>query len=836
MKAGRELAPAEVLTLLITLLFFLGVILMSRMFRDVVKGHVALRKNAEALQAASLYARTLLETSLDPLVTINAEGKITDVNASTERITGLNRERLIGSDFADYFTEPELARAGYREAFASGQIRDYPLTLRHLSGAVAKVLYNASVYRNAQGEVLGVFAAARDITERIRVEEALRENEVRLAEYNQLLAGILEHTNMMAVLLDPRFNFVWVNRAYANTCRHEPSFFPGKNHFDLYPHAENQALFQDVVDTGEPLFIAAKPFEFPDQPERGVTYWDWSLIPVKKEDGEIRSLVFTLADVTDRARAEESLRLASLYSRTLLETSLDPLVTISAEGKITDVNAATERMTGLNRERLIGSDFADYCTEPELARTGYRKAFVDGQVSDYPLTVRHASGSLTEVLYNASVYRNEQGEVIGVFAAARDITERKKAEGLRLDLERKVRQMEKSDSLGRMAGAVAHLFNNLLGGVLGNLEIAMEELPSGSPVMENLSEAMQAGRRAAEVSGLMLAYLGQAPGKHEALDLSEQCRNSLPIVQSILPKGTDLDTDLCPAGPTVMANAHQVQQVINSLCANASEALGDGGGVIRMTVRTVSKEEIPSAHRFPLDWQPQDEQYACLEVRDAGCGIAEQDIEKLFDPFFTSKFTGRGLGLPVVLGILRTHRGVVTVESTLGQGSVFRAFFPVSVQNIPRQTAAASPDSEYRGHGTILLLEDEPVLRKMAKTMLTRFGFVVLEAKDGVEGVELFGQHRAEIRCVISDMTMPRMDGWETLVALRRLNAGIPVILASGYDRAQVMKGEHPEWPQAFLGKPYRSAELQEALRLVLEKGAVEEERPNALERGDVQP
>ena len=233
------------------------------------------------------YARSLIEASLDPLVTISPEGKITDVNEATVKVTGVPRDRLIGTDFSDYFTEPAKAREGYRQVFSQGFVTDYPLTIRRKDGGLTDVLYNASLYRDARGNVLGVFAAARDIT------------------------------------------------------------------------AQKQA-------------------------------------------------------------AE--------YARSLIEASLDPLVTISPEGKITDVNEATVKVTGLPRDRLIGTDFSDYFTEPAKARAGYQEVFLQGFVTDYPLTIRHKDGVLTDVLYNASLYRDARGNVLGVFAAARDVTARKRAE------------------------------------------------------------------------------------------------------------------------------------------------------------------------------------------------------------------------------------------------------------------------------------------------------------------------------------------------------------------------------------------------------------------------
>ena len=206
-------------------------------------------------------------------------------------------------------------------------------------------------------------------------------------------------------------------------------------------------------------------------------------------------------------------------------------------------------------------------------------------------------------------------------------------------------------------------------------------------------------------------------------------------------------------------------------------------------------------------------------MADSGSGIADKDIEKIFDPFFSSKDAGRGLGLSVVLGIVRAHGGGVTVKSEPGRGSAFRVFLPVSAAKVLRQPDQAEQSPEIDRGGTVLLVEDEPMVRKVVQAALESLGFAVLLAKDGVEAVEVFRQHQDEVRCVLCDLTMPRMNGWETLAALRKLAPGLPVILASGYDTAHVMAGDHPELPQAFLSKPYRLQGLRDAIGRALVHG-----------------
>ncbi|MFT5700077.1 MAG: two-component system cell cycle sensor histidine kinase/response regulator CckA [Desulforhopalus sp.] len=399
-----------------------------------------------------------------------------------------------------------------------------------------------------------------------------------------------------------------------------------------------------------------------------------------------------------------------------------------------------------------------------------------------------------------------------------DITDRKQAEEIRLDFDRQFLQLQKSESLGRMAGAIAHNYNNLLSVVMGNLELAMKNSPGATDTIRQISDAMNAARRASEIGKLMLAYLGQGAGLREPLDLAKLCRLFLPDLRAGIPKQIELKSEFATPGPVVMANAVQIKQIVGNLATNAYEAMGDGPGVINLTIRTVSPKEIPTAHYFPVEFHPESIDYACLEVRDNGSGIAKIDIDNIFDPFFSTRFTGRGLGLPVVIGAVKTHGGCVTVESEVGQGCIFRIFLPLSVAPLPKIKSPGPKTSITLDIGTILVVEDEPTVCNLAADMLTHMGMTALKTKDGLEAIEVFKQHKGSICCVLCDLTMPRMDGWATLSALRQLAPGIPFILASGYDHTQVMVGDHSEWPQAFLSKPYTIAKLKNALIKAMQK------------------
>ena len=369
------------------------------------------RKRAEvATQAASQYSRSLIEASLDPLVTISVEGKITDVNTATEKVTGAERASLIGSDFANYLTDPEEARNGFEQVLSQGYVTDYPLAIRHISGKVTDVLYNASAYKDLKGDVQGVYAAARDVTERKRAEETSQ----AASQYSR---SLIEASLDPLVTISAEGKITDVNTATEKVTGAKRASLIGSDFAKYFTDPEEarngyEQVFLKGYVTDYPLAIRHVSGKVTDVLYNASVYKDL--------EGKVQGVYAAARDVTERKRVEEATQAASQYSRSLIEASLDPLITISAKGKITDVNTATEKVTGAERASLIGSDFANYFTDPKEARNGYEQVFSQGYITDYPLAIRHVSGKVTDVIYNASVYHNAKGEVAGVFAAARD--------------------------------------------------------------------------------------------------------------------------------------------------------------------------------------------------------------------------------------------------------------------------------------------------------------------------------------------------------------------------------------------------------------------------------
>ncbi len=387
-----------------------------------VLGVFAAARDITEQKQASQYARSLIEASVDPLVTISAEGKITDVNEATIKVTGVPRQRLIGTDFSNYFTEPEKAREGYQQVFEKGFVTDYPLTIRHRDGKLTDVLYNASVYKDVSGNVLGVFAAARDVTDSRRV---MRE----YLETKNFLDNILQSSTKYSIIgKDLTHKILSWNEGAQRNYGYTAEEIIGKDSSILHtPQDIESGAVDKMLAMAHEKGLAEGEFM---RVRKDCSRFVASVVVTRRNDASGNPIGYLLMsnDISEKKMADEQLRQAAQLSRSLIEASLDPLVTISADGKITDVNEATVKVTGVPRERLIGTDFSNYFTEPAKASEGYQLVFSKGKVTDYPLTIRHKDGNLTDVLYNATVYNDVAGNVLGVFAAARDITAQRKAE------------------------------------------------------------------------------------------------------------------------------------------------------------------------------------------------------------------------------------------------------------------------------------------------------------------------------------------------------------------------------------------------------------------------
>ncbi len=400
------------------------------------------------------------------------------------------------------------------------------------------------------------------------------------------------------------------------------------------------------------------------------------------------------------------------------------------------------------------------------------------------------------------VERDATGRPIRLHGVNQDITERKRAEEALV-------HAQKLESLGVLAGGIAHDFNNLLTGILGNLSLAVADLPQLSPAREAIDSAQAAAQRAAELTRQILAYAGKGRYQTATVDLGELVEQNADLLRAAVSHRIGIEIERGRERQPVEVDPSQIRQVILNLVTNGGEAIGERGGTL--TVKTGVRDcdaRLLAASR--IDRKPEPGRFAFLEVRDSGSGMDAEVVRRLFDPFFSTKFTGRGLGLPVVYGIIRAHGGAILLETSPGIGTAITVLIPaVPTPAAGREVAASSA-------GTILIVDDEPVVIEVCGRMLRRLGYDVVTAADGVAALQLFDRHRAAVRCVILDLTMPRMDGVEAFRELRRRDCSVPVLLASGYSEPIATEDLIGEGLAGFVQKPFQLTDLKRKLEAAL--------------------
>lgn len=502
----------------------------------------------------------------------------------------------------------------------------------------------------------------------------------------------------------------------------------------------------------------------------------------------------------------DALESQSAQYRALFELMPGSVVLLDAKGYIRDANPYFCRAMCYAREELIGLHVSQISQEkPEVIEQNISR-MIAGEILQHEVTNVQKDGSLRFYELREAAVTLPDGSM-SILAVSNDITDRKRAEQAKLEMERQLLHAQKMDSLGALAGGIAHDFNNLLAVIMANIELALSEIPMASPMHNPLSNALLAGKRAAELTRQMLAYSGRGRFITAEIDLSTLARNLSDLLKVSISKSVRLEFNLASNLPAIEADAAQLQQVLMNLVTNASEAIGDKPGVV--TVSTSVREcDASYLAETRTGNKPRPGRYVILEVSDTGCGMDETVRAKLFDPFFTTKFVGRGLGMSVVLGIIQGHEGAIMVSSKPKKGTVISVVLPALLK-IPKAALSKEPLSFAPSGqpvrqlaGTVLVADDEAQVRSLMELLLKRMGLRVLSADDGRHAVEMFRKHQDEITFVLMDLSMPNMDGRQALDEIRKIRKDTKVVLTSGYENDDITGGYQERGFNAFIQKP----------------------------------
>jgi PAS domain S-box-containing protein len=544
--------------------------------------------------------------------------------------------------------------------------------------------------------------------------------------------------------------------------------------------------------------------------------------PCKQVDGS-RRVLSICHDVTDVVQASQGHQETEERYRIVTDVSRDMIVEANAAGKLVFANRSVEDITGYTNPELVGREYISFfeLVHPDdrerIVRQYEKQKGEPGNTVRYPpYRFQHKDGSWIWFSTIGTWYERASGE-IRMLEVSRDISQEIQREEERIEIARQMLETQKLESLGVMAGGITHDFNNLLTPILGDAQLALLDLPPDSPVRPRIEQIHHAAKRAAALTRQMLAYSGQTPISIEPLSVSRLVEEMGQLLEGTVSGKAALIYDLSDDLPAVEADIAQLSQVVMNLITNATEAVREGAGRITLRTGAVEAEKVDRSSVIG-DCEPVAGNYVFFEVIDDGCGMDAETQSKIFDPFFTTKFTGRGLGLAAVIGIVRSHGGLIEIDSEVGRGTRFRVLFPAA-QKIAAATRprTAPPVEEWRASGTVLVVDDDEGVRDLLDVTLRRAGFTVLLASDGREGVDLFRLHADEICVVVLDRTMPDIGGEDAFDEIRRIRPDVRIMLISGYSEERAAWHFIDKGLDAFMHKPFEPSVLLEKIRRIVD-------------------
>ncbi|WP_239027779.1 response regulator [Geomonas subterranea] len=549
----------------------------------------------------------------------------------------------------------------------------------------------------------------------------------------------------------------------------------------------------------------------------GRVWLDTHAVPFRNDHGEIVSLLGITRDITGHRKSEEERRENLLLFESLMQYSPMGIRIFDGEsGQCILLNQATADIAGGDLEQMQRQNFRDLHSWRESGLVEVAEQVLEDGVARVREVDLHTSFgkdvAMSYILSRLMIRDKKHLLVVG-----RDVSDERRLSQEKTQMEAQILHVQKLESLGVLAGGIAHDFNNILMAIMGNAELALLRLPQESPARSNLQNIEKSSQRAADLAQQMLAYSGKGSFVIEVLDLNSLIREMSHMLDVSISKKAQMRLELAGDLPPLEVDATQIRQVIMNLVINASEAIGDREGAIR--VRTGVRELDDAAlSRLWLNDRLQEGLYVYFEVDDDGCGMDQETLSKIFDPFFTTKFTGRGLGMAAVLGIVRGHKGTIEVHSEPGRGTLFRVYLP-ACRAESRQTAQEERHAiAASGSGTVMLVDDEEAIRSLGREMLESLGYSVLTAEDGLAAVEMFQRCKDEVDCVILDLTMPHLDGEQALQLLRSLDPQVQVILSSGFSEQEITERFTGRGLAGFIQKPYRLADLSQKLQRIRAK------------------
>jgi PAS domain S-box-containing protein len=773
-----------------------------------------LREAGERLAESEDRFRLVFDHGGVGMALLSPEGDFLQVNPALIQMLGYPQEQLIGVHVTDLMHNEDRGSGHHLRARADKPQYEHEKRFLTRDGRIVWARMMRVPIRDAQGALRYHATVFVDVTERKHAEQALAASEMGMRlRFQQAFDGIS--------LWSPNGTFLDANPALCRLVGRSREELLGRNVAELAAEPEAmQRHLRAVLESSS------------DRSETRLFSRDGSLVDVEvnsavMEVEDQRIILGICRDISDRKRAEAALRQAQVALRDerdfitqILQTADALIMILDPAGRILRFNDKCQHVSGYTEEEVRGRSFWE-CVLPERIQDKARRRFqetvtrADPNISQVFENVwRTRDGSERVIAWRCSLLRDEQGPVRCAIGIGLDITEQRR-------LEEQVARTRKMETLGTLVGGVAHDFNNQLTAILGNLDLVRSDLqtavgqPSSSRFEDMLPcvlDAERAAQRCARMTARLLTFSRGRIGTLKPVALEPLLRETTRTLQHELPSLT-IEVE-APAGIwPVNADVTQIQELLLNLATNAAEAMPDGG---TLTLSLANRPLTADDCQENLEARPG--AFVELGVRDTGRGMTPEVRERIFDPFFTTKRIGQGagLGLSVAFGIVKGHKGWITVQSQPGEGAAFRIYLPVAGSRAPTPRPPHKPAPTPPPDGTILVVDDEAVVRDLARTVLERMGFRVLTAEGGEEALDIYRRQGSEIDLILLDYIMPRMNGVQTLKELQQLDRGVCVIFSSGYSTEHEADQLLAAGARAFIAKPYRPQELVQTIRQVL--------------------
>jgi len=772
---------------------------------------ITARKKAEELKYRALFDQAAVGVAQIDSTT----GQFLKINQRYADIVGRTPSEMITLSFKDITHPDDLdIDLDNMNALLEGRINDFSMQKRyfHKNGSLIWVLLTVTPMWKKGEPPSSHIAVVQDITEGKKAEEQLHET-------NAYLDNLFNYANAPIIVWDAIFKITRFNKAFEKMTGRTSCDVIGNEISILFPSDQIESSMNLIRST-----IVGKRWETVEIPilhiNGTVSIVLWNSANIYADDGS--APIATIAqghDITERKRSEREL----LESKALLEAVIENVPLMIFLKETTDLrfvifNRAGEELVGYSRETFLGKNNLELFPPDEaanfMAKDRETLAIESGVVDIPEEPITTAKKGLRFLHTRKVCIRGADGVSKYLLGISEDITDRKRAEEEKRVFEQQLQHAQKLESLGVLSGGIAHDFNNILAIIIGYCGLIKMDYETAE---QNIKEIETAAERAAGLCRQMLAYAGKAQLTMTQVNIWMLVDEMVNMLKATLPQNAVIKPELSTNIPNITADASQLRQIVMNLIINASEAIGKEQGEILVSLAKTAVR----AGQSVMDYHGKEilpGSYVCLEVSDTGCGMDEETKWRIFEPFYTTKFTGRGLGMSAVLGIINSHDGALQLTSQLGKGTTFKVYLPVqrSDSTEDKSQSESTHSVPWQGSGTILLVEDEDAIRNIAKILLQKFGFTVLEAVNGKEALKIYQKNAGDITLVLTDMGMPVMDGYALLPVLKQLNPKLPIVISSGFGDADVTSRIGTDNIAGLISKPYNPNQLREVIKNAL--------------------